>query len=41
MRDRIFGPKHTLIAHETLERVGDDIVRFVFEPADERGSNAT
>jgi hypothetical protein len=34
-RDRIFGPRHTMIAHETLEPVGDDIVRFVFAPADE------
>jgi hypothetical protein len=36
-RDRIFGPKHTLIAKETLEPVGDDILRFLFEPADQPG----
>jgi hypothetical protein len=36
-RDRIFGPKHTLIARETLEPIGDDILRFLFEPADEPG----
>jgi hypothetical protein len=36
-RDRIIGPKHTLIARETLEPVGDDILRFLFEPADEPG----
>ena len=37
VRDRIFGPKHTLVAQETLEPIGDDILRFVFEPADELG----
>jgi hypothetical protein len=37
VRDRIFGPKHALIAQETLEPIGDDIVRFIFEPADELG----
>jgi hypothetical protein len=36
-RDRIFGPKHTLIAKETLEPIGDDILRFLFLPADEPG----
>jgi hypothetical protein len=36
-RDRIFGPKHTLIAKETLEPIGDDILRFLFQPADEPG----
>lgn len=36
-RDRIFGAKHTLIAKETLEPFGDDILRFLFEPADEPG----
>jgi tetratricopeptide (TPR) repeat protein len=36
-RDRIFGPRHTLIAMEMLEPVGDDILRFLFEPADEPG----
>ncbi len=35
VRDRIFGPKHTLIAQETLEPIGDNILRFVFQPADE------
>ncbi len=34
-RDRVFGPKHTLIAKETLEPTGDDILQFLFEPADE------
>jgi tetratricopeptide (TPR) repeat protein len=37
VRDRIFGPKHALVAQETLEPIGDDIIRFVFEPADELG----
>lgn len=37
VRDRIFGPKHTLVAQETLEPTGDDILRFVFEPADQLG----
>jgi hypothetical protein len=34
-RDRIFGPKHTLIALQTLDPGGDDIVRFVFQPLDD------
>jgi tetratricopeptide (TPR) repeat protein len=37
VRDRIFGPRHTLVAQETLEPTGDDILRFVFQPADEPG----
>lgn len=36
VRDRIFGPKHTLLAAQTLEPGGDDIVRFVFQPVDEQ-----
>jgi tetratricopeptide (TPR) repeat protein len=34
-RDRIFGPKHTLVALETLDP-GGDIVRFVFQPVDDQ-----
>jgi len=34
-RDRIIGPKHTLVALETLEPGGDDIVRFLFQPLDD------
>jgi tetratricopeptide (TPR) repeat protein len=33
-RDRIFGPRHTVLAKESLDPGGDDIVRFVFEPTD-------
>ena len=36
-RDRIVGPKHTVVAQETLEPGGDDIVRFVFQPQDQEG----
>jgi tetratricopeptide (TPR) repeat protein len=36
-RDRIFGPKHTLVAREALDPGGDDIIRFTFEPTDEAG----
>jgi tetratricopeptide (TPR) repeat protein len=36
-RDRIFGAKHTVLAQETLDPGGDDILRFVFQPADELG----
>lgn len=35
MRDRIFGPKHTVVAQETLEVGGDQILRFIFQPVDE------
>jgi tetratricopeptide (TPR) repeat protein len=38
VRDRIFGPKRTLIGQETLDPGGDDIVRFVFQPGDEAGN---
>ncbi len=34
-RERIFGPKHTLIAAQTLEPGGGDIVLFVFQPVGE------
>jgi tetratricopeptide (TPR) repeat protein len=34
-RDRIVGPKHTLLGKESLDPGGDDIVRFVFQPTDE------
>ena len=37
VRDRIFGAKHTLLAQETLEPGGDDILRFMFQPAEEAG----
>ncbi len=37
VRDRIAGPKRTLIAQQTLEPSGDDILRFLFQPADEGG----
>jgi tetratricopeptide (TPR) repeat protein len=37
VRDRILGPKHTLIAQETLDPGGDDILLFLFAPADEPG----
>jgi tetratricopeptide (TPR) repeat protein len=33
--DRIIGPTHTLVALETLEPGGDDIVRFLFQPLDD------
>jgi tetratricopeptide (TPR) repeat protein len=39
-RDRIAGPKHTVIAIETMEPIGDDIVRFVFQPVDNKGEAA-
>jgi tetratricopeptide (TPR) repeat protein len=38
VRDRIAGPKHTLIAQETLDPGGDDILRFLFQAADEQGA---
>lgn len=37
VRDHIVGPKHTLIAQQTLETGGDAILRFLFQPADEAG----
>jgi hypothetical protein len=37
VRDRIAGPKHTLIAQETLDPGGGDILRFLFQPSDEEG----
>jgi hypothetical protein len=39
-RDRLAGPKHTVIAMETLEPGGEDIVRFLFQPLDNDGSAA-
>jgi hypothetical protein len=39
-RDRIVGPKHTLVAQQTLEPGGDDILRFIFQPQDEEGGTA-
>ena len=39
-RDRIAGPKRTVIAIETLEPAGEDIVRFVFQPVGYNGSAA-
>ena len=37
MRERLRGAKHTLLAQETLEPGGDDILRFLFQPAEEEG----
>ena len=37
MRERIRGAKHTMLAQETLEPGGDDILRYLFQPADEEG----
>ena len=37
MRDRIPGAKHTMLAQETLDAGGDEILRFLFQPADEEG----
>jgi len=34
-RDRVFGPRHTLIAREALEPGGEEILRFLFQPTDE------
>lgn len=34
-RDRIIGPKHTLVALETLDPGGDEILRFLFQAADQ------
>lgn len=39
-RDRIAGPNHTVVAVETLEPGGDDIVRFLFQPVDNDGPAA-
>jgi tetratricopeptide (TPR) repeat protein len=36
-RDRIFGPKRTLIVNQTLEPIGEDILRYVFQPIDSVG----
>jgi tetratricopeptide (TPR) repeat protein len=37
VRDHIAGAKHVLIGQQTLEPGGDDILRFLFQPADEPG----
>jgi tetratricopeptide (TPR) repeat protein len=37
VRDHILGPKHTLVAVQTLDTGGDDIVRWVFQPEDQEG----
>jgi tetratricopeptide (TPR) repeat protein len=34
-RDRIAGTRHTLVAQETLDPGGDDILRFLFQPQEE------
>jgi tetratricopeptide (TPR) repeat protein len=39
-RDRIVGAKHTLLAQQTLEPGGDNILRFIFQPQDEEGRTA-
>jgi tetratricopeptide (TPR) repeat protein len=38
VRDRITGPKHTLIAQQMLETGGDTILRFLFQLADDTGN---
>ena len=35
VRDRIVGAKHTLLAQQTLDPGGGDILRFLFQPQDE------
>ncbi len=37
LRDRIVGPRHTVLGQETLDPGGDDMVRFLFTPADAPG----
>jgi tetratricopeptide (TPR) repeat protein len=37
-RDRIFGPKRTLVVDQMLEPAGENIVRFIFQPTSEVGS---
>jgi tetratricopeptide (TPR) repeat protein len=39
-RDRIVGAKHTVVAQQTLEPGGDNILRFIFQPQDEEGRTA-
>ncbi|HET6606150.1 MAG TPA: tetratricopeptide repeat protein [Rhodopila sp.] len=34
-RDRIFGPKRTVVAEQTLDPGGDEIVRWIFAPMDQ------
>jgi len=36
-RDRIFGPKRTLVTEQTLDPGGDEIVRWIFAPVDQLG----
>jgi tetratricopeptide (TPR) repeat protein len=38
VRDRIVGPKHTLLGIESLDPGGDNILRFLFQPTSETGS---
>jgi tetratricopeptide (TPR) repeat protein len=38
VRDRIAGAKHTVIAQQTLDPGGGDILRFLFQPTDEAGN---
>jgi tetratricopeptide (TPR) repeat protein len=37
IRDRIFGSHHTLIVSQTLEPVGEDVLRYVFQPVESAG----
>jgi len=38
VRDRIIGTKRTVVALETLDPGGDNILRFLFQPQDEQGT---
>lgn len=37
LRDRIPGSRHTMLARETLDLAGDDVLYYAFQPADEEG----
>jgi tetratricopeptide (TPR) repeat protein len=37
VRDRVAGRHHTVVAQQTLELGGEEILRFLFQPADEQG----
>jgi hypothetical protein len=37
VRDRVAGPLHTVVAQQTLELGGEEMLRFLFQPADEQG----
>ncbi len=39
-RDRIAGPKHTVVARQTLDPGGDEILRYQFDPVDNTGPAA-